>query len=482
MTQPTDIAAPARLSPDGEVRVFGSPILSLDHDALARLAAHVPHEDLAAPPIVLPDFHQEAKMEVPCSIAVATRESIRPALANASLNCGMALIALETGRPDRQAIECFFRQIRGRLPYPSRRRRELSTADVLRASTDGSMFAVERSGVDAAELDRVEENGRIDLEPFGGRDRLERELPWLAVQLARLRFGTVGPSNHFIEVQEVESIFDPEIAATLGIARGQITIQYHAGGGVLTGLIGRMFGRRVDYPAKHRAIMSISKPRMHLATAHSLSELRARFALYFSNGCPPVPLDSDEGRRMLLANAAAMNYGFAFRLTVYAALRELARTSLGATSSRLVVDSPHDTIYQEEVGGEPAVVHRYKSCRAFPADRMEGHPAFGHTGQPVLIPGTNRTSSYLCVAGAGAQASLYSACHGTGTIIADLARRGISGPDPQGRTTLRFGYDSDEPRTIAHLDDAGIDEALGVLTRSDIVRPVARLRPIAVIT
>ena len=67
-------------------------------------------------------------------------------------------------------------------------------------------------------------------------------------QLSRLRFGTVGPTNHFVELQEVEEMLDPEAAAMLGVAPGQITLQYHAGGGVLTGELGRLFGRRKDYP------------------------------------------------------------------------------------------------------------------------------------------------------------------------------------------------------------------------------------------
>lgn len=185
---------------------------------------------------------------------------------------------------------------------------------------------------------------------------------------------------------------------------------------------------------------------------------------------------------MLLANAAAMNYGFAFRLAVYSKLRTLAAELLGARDSRLVVDSPHDSLYEEEMNGESVVVHRYKACRAYPAWRRPDHPIFGAVGQPLLLPGTNRTSSYLCVADVGAGDALYSACHGTGSIIADFEARGLSGPDPHGRTTLRFRYGGCAPEEVVHLDDRGIDEALDILTRHRILRPVARLRPLAVLT
>jgi RNA-splicing ligase RtcB len=184
----------------------------------------------------------------------------------------------------------------------------------------------------------------------------------------------------------------------------------------------------------------------------------------------------------MLANAMAMNYGFAFRLRAYSSLRELARASLGATDARLIVDSPHNTIYEEEVDGAPALVHRHNAARAFPASRMSGHPVFGAIGQALLVPGTNRTASYVCTAGEGAERSLYSACHGAGTTIRDMIERGSSAPSASGRVTWRYDYSGAGPTEVRQLDDRGIDEAVAILGASDIVRPVARLRPFAVLT
>jgi RNA-splicing ligase RtcB len=112
---------------------------------------------------------------------------------------------------------------------------------------------------------------------------------------------------------------------------------------------------------------------------------------------------------------------------------------------------------------------------------MAGHPVFGVTGQAILLPGTNRTSSYLCVAADGAGTSLWSACHGAGTMIDDFAARGLSGLDPEHRTTLRYNYRGSEPEVVPQLDDCGVDEALGILQGHGIARPVARVRPIAVL-
>jgi RNA-splicing ligase RtcB len=462
-------------------RVFEHPDLPAGSEPLARLLDGVAGADLVAPPVVLPDFHHKSKMETPSSVAVATRASIRPTLTSSSVNCGMALIALDCDTPSEAALDTFYRAVRERYPYPPPRRPELTHAEVVSAAVDGAQFAARRGAVDPAELERVEEGGRIDLERYGGADRLVRELPSLAFHLARLRYGTVGPSNHFVELQRVEEVLDPEAAALLGVSEGQLTLQYHAGGGMLTSEIGRIFGRRKDYPRDVRLAMAVQKPLFHLATARSVEQARTRLSLYFSKGCPPVDRHSDEGQRLMLANAAAMNYGFAFRMTVYAALRRLAVECFGGQPGRLVVDSPHNSVYEEDVEGESAVVHRHNSCRAYPAERMPAGTTFATTGQAVLVPGTHRTSSYLAVAGARAADSLHSACHGAGTVVDEMRRRGVSVDDPQGRATLEYSYDGSAPARVPQYDDAGVNLTMDVLVRNGLVRPVARMRPMAVL-
>ena len=475
-TTPTVGAASALHAP----RVFESDDSPADDRLLTLLAERVQDADLVAPPVVLPDFLHKEDMEMPSSIAVATRDTIRSTFTSSSVNCGMAMIALDIERPHAEAIGNFFRQVRERYPWPPRRRLELSTNDVVTCAKEGANFAVDRFGLDAEELERIEENGRLDLERYGGPERVRRELPWMTKQLARLRFGTIGPSNHFIELQQVEEVFDAQVAARLGVHLGQLTLQYHGGGGVLAGQIGRLFGRRQKIARKVRWQMAVQKPIHHFGSARSLDEFRLRKALYFASGVP-VPRNGPEGERFMLANAAAMNYGFAFRAATYAGLMRIANQAFGPTGGRLVVDSPHNSIYEEEVDGMSAIVHRHNSCRAYPASRMAPNTAFGEVGQATLLPGTSRTSSYLCVADEGASASLYSACHGAGSIISDFAERGRSQPDPMGRTTVRFAYSDQAPEEVPQLDDRGVDEALAILTKNGLSRPVARLRPLAVL-
>ncbi len=460
--------------------VFDSPDAAADPVLLARLAERTATADLAAPPVVLPDFCHKEKSEMPSSIAVATRGAIRPTLTDAALNCGMALATLDIDRPTASAVGEFYRRVRERYPSPPGWNRELTRGEVLRAAVEGADFAAERFDIDQRDIDRVEEYGRMTVDEYGGAASARKELPWICVQMARLRFGSIGPSTHFLELQEVEEILEPAVAEELGVHRGQITLQFHNGGGVLTGQIGEMYARRKAASRMLRAEMALVKPLMHARGRHR-GAMADRYEAYFKLGCPSIPVEGDEGRRVMLAQRLSMNYGFAYRLATLSAMRRFASDAFGAKLD-LVVDSPHNSIYEENVGGAPAFVHRHNAARAWTPEMMAGHRAFANTGQPLLVPGTNRTSSFLCVPAAQAYRSLYTACHGTGSIISAFVRDGRSGLDPHGRHTLRYGYSDAAPSEVAHYDDRGVDEALGILSGNGLVRPVARLRPFAVLT
>ena len=237
-----------------------------DPGALAQLRAGLCDADLAAPAVVLPDFHQKSNMEMPSSIAVATEGTIRPTLTSASVNCGMALVSLDVDRPSERAIADFYSQVLRSHPFPPTYRRDLTVEEVVRCAAEGARFAGPRFGVDDRDLDGFEEGGTVDVDRFGGVERVRHELPLSVKHLARIRFGTIGPSNHFVELQEVEEILDPPAAALLGLEQGQITMQFHGGGGSLPGELGLLYGRRKRYPRPVRVQMAVQKPLYHLAT------------------------------------------------------------------------------------------------------------------------------------------------------------------------------------------------------------------------
>src|SRR3954452_8884005 len=125
--------------------VFDDPtLLPAGRATISALGHRVEGADLAAPPVVLPDFHHKSKMELPSSVAVATRGTIRPDLTSSSVNCGMALIAVDSEVPDDKAVDVFMRAVRERYPYPTRGRRDLSAREVIKAAADGSEFGVDR--------------------------------------------------------------------------------------------------------------------------------------------------------------------------------------------------------------------------------------------------------------------------------------------------------------------------------------------------
>src|SRR5882724_61099 len=239
-----EVLTGSRNTGDRRFTVFDSDAAPADQRMLERLGEGAGGAGLAAPPVVLPDFCHKAKSEMPSSIAVATTGEIRPALTDAALNCGMALMTLDVERPPASAVTDFYRQVAARFPSPPDWRRELTSGEVLRAAAEGADFAAERYGLSDDDLDRIEERGRLDIDAYGGARRAARELPWLVVQLSRLRFGGIGPSTHFLELQEVEDVLDPAAAAELGVRAGQVTVQFHNGGGVLTGQLGALYAKR----------------------------------------------------------------------------------------------------------------------------------------------------------------------------------------------------------------------------------------------
>ena len=100
--------------------------------------------DLAAPPVVLPDFHHKHNIEMPSSIAIATRETIRPTLTSAAVNCGMALMAFDSDQPSERAVSEFFDIVRRRLPYRPATSGDLTVARGRALRIDGARFAADR--------------------------------------------------------------------------------------------------------------------------------------------------------------------------------------------------------------------------------------------------------------------------------------------------------------------------------------------------
>ena len=381
----------------GGVRIFDSADSPADPRLVMELQAGVGTADLAAPPVVLPDFHHKSNMELPSSVAVATVDSIRPTLTSASVNCGMALLGFDAERPGRAGVAEFYRRVQGALPLPGPARRSELTRPTcwLRGAGRGSRpsgsgparaWSGSRSGPvstwSGTGARPAPSGAALPGRPAGPPPFRDRGADQPLRRAAAGRGGV--PRAEGAPARGSAGAGDAAVPRRRGRPHRRDRGACSAVGGKPPADPGGDGRPEAAVPPGHRAVAA---------------QFRERLALYFRAGCPPVSRATDEGQRLLLANAAAMNYGFAFRTATYAGPAAHRPRRLRCRRGRLVVDSPHNSIYEEEVDGASAVVHRHNSCRAFPAHLMPPGTTFARTGQAVLLPGTNRTSSYLCVAG-----------------------------------------------------------------------------------
>ena len=181
--------------------------------------------------------------------------------------------------------------------------------------------------------------------------------------------------------------------------------------------------------------MAVQRPLYHLGSARSPATCDADAPLFLGAVRLRSTRNTPEGERVVLANAAAMNYGFAFRLSTYASLRRMLGTCFGA--GRRLVRRHRPQLDLRGAGQRPeAVVHRHNPAGPSRPAMMRRHPAFGQTGQAAARA---RHQPHLVVPvypGGHADRSLYSACHGAGTVVGDFARSGALDARP-GRATRR---------------------------------------------
>ena len=193
------------------------------------------------------------------------------------------------------------------------------------------------------------------------------------------------------------------------------------------------------------------------------------------------------GRRGLTAHARQLD-GDELRIRVPAVdVRDVPsarRASLRARGGRLIVDSPHNSIYEEEVDGRPAIVHRHNACRAFPAERMSDHPDLrSRPANPSCSRARTGPPPISVCAEDGAGTSLHSACHGCGETIRQFASQRAA------RTSTRLAgrpfasaTPTPRPNRSGTWTTAGSNDTLTSSSTNRLVRPVARLRPFAVLT
>ncbi len=337
----------------------------------------------------------------------------------------------------------------------------VSYGDLERVLKEGAAWMVEHGYGHPDDLTHCEESGAIDgAEPSAVSDQAKkRGLPQIA---------TLGSGNHFLEVQYVERLFDEATAQALGLYKDEVVVLVHSGS--------RGLGHQVctDYLRD----MGEAMRRYHI-------ELPDR-----QLAC--VPVNSSEGRAYLAGMRAAANFAWANRQGITHFTRQAFKRIFGEKEElRVVYDVCHNIAKLERHGvngrEREVMVHRKGATRAFPPARPEVPEAYKQLGQPVLIPGSMGTSSYVLVGSEGAmQESFGTTCHGAGRVMSRTAARKSAYAqnaqkrlEEQGilvRAETRDGITEEIPE--AYKD---VDAVIDVVHNAGLAKRVARLKPIGVI-
>lgn len=424
--------------------------LPLEKKALHQLAALAsvrhPGGGGVVAAVATPDFHP-GDSGIAIGSVVETEDAVIPAAIGTDINCGMrlhvadlsvdrllsvrdALVASLTGdyllgtrdlpMPGSVMRAMFQHGLPGWLDAAGRDlpgQLRASDPDQLLTETDRVMLGGGQAGdvADAPE-DLVPEQGQV-------RDA---------------GLATIGGGNHFVELGEVEEVLDRQLAYEWGLQKGKVSVLIHSG----SRLVGKGIGSRWMQRAKEAWPAGVPHPRSRifpLSLQHT-PELVAGW---------------------LRAEATAANYGFLNRMLLAELLRLRLREQLGSLELPLICDIPHNITLPEGRGW----VARKGACPA-------------HEGQPVLIPGSMGTSSYVAV-GLGAARTLCSASHGAGRAHERFAMGRAHGPEALGLD----GVDCVTLRPERRVEEAPaaykpIESVMRAQVDAGVLRVVAKLRPV----
>lgn len=377
------------------------------------------------------------------------------------ISCGVRLLAADLGRSELvPALGQIMDRLAAAIPrgagpggvWPLAGRAEMNKLLV-----GGAAYVVEYGQGVQRDLDRCEDYGAVaDADPVQVSRR--------AMDRGRHQVGSLGSGNHFLEVQAVDEIADSPAAQQFGLAEGQVCVMIHCGS---RGLGHQICSDHVQIMDKAMGRYGIAVPDRQLACA---------------------PADSPEGRGYLGAMAAAANFGRANRQVLTAAARQVFSGSVGA-GLHLVYDVSHNLakIETHDVADRPLrlCVHRKGATRALPPGHPDLPPDLKQAGQPVLIPGSMGTASYV-LAGIPGGGAFYSTCHGAGRMMSrHQAARSVNGNELRQRlerqgiavrgTSVR-GLAEETPE--AYKD---VTEVVAAAEGARLCRKVAKLIPLGVV-
>jgi tRNA-splicing ligase RtcB len=344
-------------------------------EAIARDGSLEQIENVATLPgiveaaLAMPDAHQGygfpvggvAAMELPDGV-------VSPGGVGYDINCGVRLLALPlTDRELGARRERLVHEISRVVPAGAGKTKRATGRG---PELDAVLLQGPRAFAPDEDVERTESGGCLsDADPAAVSER--------ARERGSGQLGTMGSGNHFVELQRVERVLDGPAAHAYGLGAGQLTVLIHSGSRGLGHQVCTDYVKRMDVAMRRHGIQL---PDRQLACA---------------------PASSPEGRAYLAAMAAAANFAWANRQAIADAVRVaiariLGRTVADATSQ--VYDVAHNVAKVERHNGRELLVHRKGATRAFPAGSAEIPEPYRTVGQPVFIPGSMGTASYVLAA------------------------------------------------------------------------------------
>ena len=454
-----DMRVPARVFADAEL------LAAIEADrSLEQLVNMTTLPGIVGCALAMPDIHQGYGFPVGGVAATEAPDGVvSPGGVGYDINCGVRLLAapfsVDELDGDREAL---VHEISRAVPAGTGRGGSLTLrgADLDRVLVEGPGALVHAHGIGTEDdLELTESGGRLPgADPSAVSER--------ARQRGADQLGTVGSGNHFVELQEVERIFDDAAAAAYGLRPGQVTVLVHSGSRGLGHQVCTDYVKRMD---EAQARYGIELPDRQLACA---------------------PLSSPEGRAYLGAMAAAANFAWANRHALAHGVRGAIARVIGpraAEETRQVYDVAHNVAKLETHGGREVCVHRKGATRAFPAGSSDVPAAHRHVGQAVFIPGSMGTWSYVLAGEPGSlDRSFGTTCHGAGRLLSRTgARKRIEGAELRRQLEAR-GIVVRSPSNKGLAEEApfaykDVERVVDLVERAGLARRVARLRPIGVV-
>jgi tRNA-splicing ligase RtcB len=458
-----------RIDPSGDMRVPGVVFASRallpagSDQSLAQVANVATLPGIVTASYAMPDIHWGYGFPIGGVAAtdVDAGGVVSPGGVGFDISCGVRLLASGLDRDTlAPRLEALMDRLAAAIPRGMGRGAVWALdgrAELDRVLLGGSRYAVEQGRGVARDLARCEDYGAVadaDPDQVGSR----------AVERGLGQVGSLGSGNHFLEVQAVEEVFDERVATAFGLRAGQVCVMIHCGS---RGLGHQICTDHVRVMDQAMTGYGITVPDRQLACA---------------------PARSREGRAYLGAMAAAANYARANRQVLGEAARRAFRAVTGVGLD-LVYDVSHNLAKLEthSVDGVRLrlCVHRKGATRALPPGHPDLPPDLRGAGQPVLVPGSMGTASYVLTGVVGAPA-FASTCHGAGRVRSrHQAVRAVRGQDLR-RTLERQGIAvrGASWRGLAEEDPQAYKDVTEVVEAAEgagLCRRVGRLVPVGVV-